>query len=306
MVENKMVTGRQIGSFHQERGLPCQDYVCKKRSEHAACVVLSDGAGSVEHSEIASETAAEYFADFLVHHFDDALKADLQELKTTLLDGCQERLRQRSEMLRCDATLLAAAVSDRGEVILIHIGDGYIFSSSHGEVKAASLPENGKSAEETYFLSGENAVSHLRIRICKNEEMSDGFLLCSDGAGASLYDKMTGSCARAVSTLFRWCREYPEEDVEKRLTEELDYAFRMHSQDDMSIGILTFEPPEMEVSSDIPEADTDEIFSLPAQEADAEAVKSGQHQEESASDKTEKQGESHPSIFTGLLHYFRH
>ena len=228
----KTIAARQIGNYHITVGLPCQDAVYKYEDDSSAVIVLADGAGSSEKSEIFSSCIVELVGEYLTEYFDELYReepAGISRCIRSLADQVSKEIG-----VSADCTLLAYARKDEQD-ILIHVGDGIILGVGE-RARVLSWPENGDYSNETFFLSGPNTERHLRVQ--KQMEEIDTVLMCSDGISNELYNKATGEIARAVYIFREWLCNYPEDQVEKKMTEELVSLFSIHTEDDMSIAML--------------------------------------------------------------------
>lgn len=234
----KIAHARAAGTSHLLQNLPCQDYAGSACSGEAACVALSDGAGSVERSEVASETVVETLLDAFVEKFDYWYTLEEERFIREYLEMCTHAVREKDETLIPACTVLLYAVSREGRSITCHIGDGVIFGVDHEQNACiVSGPENGAEPNETFFVSGPCPQKHLRVTRSEKAAFTD-IILCSDGAASPLWNRNTNDFAKALSRISDWMGKYPPECVSQRLQKELDESFREHTQDDMSIAVL--------------------------------------------------------------------
>jgi serine/threonine protein phosphatase PrpC len=133
--------------------------------------------------------------------------------------------------------LLLCGARENGEYVFGHIGDGCGFLYDGTDSRLISQPENGSNPGETFFVTGQDALSHLRMTT-GTLRPGEAIALCSDGASASLYNYTTMQPAPAVARLCQWLVENPPELVSQALKENLDEVLRGHSHDDMSVALL--------------------------------------------------------------------
>ena len=231
----KAVCAFTVGEQHIFLGTECQDYAMTAREDDVLCALLADGAGSVEHSEIAARAAVEALcADFMkqpevwLSMEDSLLKQHIISLSTEAADNAQPGMKP-------DCTLLMYGQSGQRS-ILIHTGDGAAIGCGDRAVLLSS-PENGAEAHLTYFLSGPDTPSHIRIMHDPDESL-DTIILTSDGAERMLYDQINGVPANAPMIMAEWIRTSDEETVTEKLQETMETLFRRHSSDDLSIAII--------------------------------------------------------------------
>lgn len=239
-MEIKVSIAYQIGTAHSRSGVPCQDHVRTNTFGGCRCAALADGAGGVEHSEIASKIITEWAAKEISENFENWFLMPEEEISFSLVNQCREYLSSQELNIQADCTLLVFAVNKDGRYLQIHIGDGAIFGIyKNDQIMVLSLPENGDEPNQTFFLSGYDAPLHLR---CSKGKVNDlkNVLLCSDGISGSLWDKNTGEYASAILHLSEWQRKEDEEIISKVLDRELNETFREHTRDDMSIALLSF------------------------------------------------------------------
>ena len=170
-----------IGSSHVSSGTPCQDACSNLVSEDGKwlSVVLSDGAGTAKKSDIGSKVISNIFAKSLIELSQEfAVKKPGSWVSDFVVN---EVLKARKELryitgfddlkdFHC--TLVACLIGDDGG-FLIQIGDGASFGglskdTVDGKIDLSnnvicSLPENGEYANETYFITENSWIKHLRI-----------------------------------------------------------------------------------------------------------------------------------------------
>lgn len=243
----KISCAKQCGTSHQMSGLPCQDEVYGMMGAEGVCIALADGAGSVEGSEKASSVAVKLVAEQLSQHFTYWYDLEEEIFCKELSDLCRKTVKELFPGYDADCTLLASAVALDGRVMLCHIGDGFIFGIGSEDTGSyvLSKPENGDQPNLTYFFSSPHIEKHLR-RYKSIPRDCSGILLCSDGAGASLWD---GECARAIGIMVGWVKDGTSEQANTKIAEALDQLFRENTEDDMSIAILTFDQEILEDNS---------------------------------------------------------
>lgn len=231
----KAVCAFTIGEQHIFLGTECQDYAMTARQDDVLCALLADGAGSVEHSEIAAKAAVEALcADFMkqpdlwLSMEDDLLKQHIISISTEAAASAQPGMKP-------DCTLLMYGQAGQRS-ILIHTGDGAAIGCGE-ETILLSRPENGSEAHLTFFLSGPDTPSHIRI-IRDTDNSLDTIILTSDGAERMLYDQVSDTPANAPAIMAEWIRTSDEETVTMKLKETMETLFRRHSSDDLSIVII--------------------------------------------------------------------
>lgn len=233
------VTGRG----HLRRGLPCQDRVGTLTQNGVTAVALADGAGSSPLSQEGAEAAAERTCRLLCQDFDRLMAAaSPMELRRAILTPVREALLRRAETLGTDLSALACtllAVAVRGdEYLLLHTGDGVIAYQKEGKVLLASAPQNGEYANATTFVTSPRALRNTRVLKGRQESL-EGFLLMSDGCGASLFQHQTGKIAPLAGRLLQRAELLGQETAQDQLEAVLEQTVAQRTQDDCSLALLT-------------------------------------------------------------------
>ncbi len=219
------------GINHELQDIPCQDAVKKYIKDDKFAVVLSDGAGSVENSEIVSNFVCEFLSKYLCENLDSLQELQEDEIAKNVYKVLIENA--KAENISLDCTLLAIAGNNKDEDIIFHIGDGVIIGENEIEEPCViSLPENGEESYLTYFLSGEDAINHFRV-IKAN---CSSYLLTSDGISSLLSNGY--GVKSATSIMFDWLKQNDEAIVEEKIISEIERIFKQYTQDDISVAII--------------------------------------------------------------------
>lgn len=230
----KIAVASSQGVNHELQDIPCQDAVKKYIKDDKFAVVLCDGAGSVENSQIASNFVCEFLSKYLCENLDS-----LQELQEDdIAKNVYEALIQNAERenINLDCTLLAIVGGDTNENIIFHIGDGIIIGENEIEEPfVVSAPENGEESYLTYFLSGEDAINHFRVM----KANYDSYLLTSDGISNLLSNGYEVKSAAKI--MFDWLKQNDETIVEEKIASEIERIFKQYTQDDISVAIIKYE-----------------------------------------------------------------
>lgn len=126
---------------------------------------------SQEGSELACETAGTFFANLLTKSpakpisSDDA-KACLEEIRANLRKtsfGVNMPVREF-------ACTLVGAVVTQDLALAFQIGDGALVFGEHGVLFPVFWPESGEYANMTHFVTDEEALLHLQVKICSPPE----------------------------------------------------------------------------------------------------------------------------------------
>ena len=220
------------GLSHVKSGVPCQDkYYIKVMGKHCALAALADGAGSAK----CSQDGAAYVVQNILPIIKDSFNKNLENepvLATTIVSNLQEGLNRLALELECTLNDLACTLLFVFTVIRKksvhyfagHLGDGVIAAFNGKNSYVLSHPARGEFANTTYFITGQNASSHLRIYngiIPGNA----GFMLMSDGTSDSLYLRKNQTLAPACNKIFQWANRYSSRQLSKFLEMNLRMVF---------------------------------------------------------------------------------
>lgn len=234
----KLAAASKAGTAHDNGNGICQDSVETGHVGDVYCAALSDGAGSVEKSELASQAVAEDVVRRFCGDFERWYDLEIEEFRSELISNCRSAVKEINGAVGADCTLLFFVLSEDGRYMWGHIGDGAIFGIDPDDsVELISEPENGDEPNQTYFLSGKNAYEHLFVGRGDFFEWRS-VILCSDGISPSLWNKMENEFAGAMFLMTNWLEDNTEEIVSAALARELDETFRQRTADDMSIAIM--------------------------------------------------------------------
>jgi serine/threonine protein phosphatase PrpC len=236
MLETKwsIVSGTVTGRSHEKKGLPCQDKVYKLYANEVAVIVLADGAGSSPYSDQGAAVVSEAIAWMLSDCFDELIAAG--QIIQTALQAIEELPGFDKPIGNYASTLLFAAV--KGDTYFAgHLGDGVIGLEQAGEAQILSFPDNGEFVNTTYFTTTKDAQNRLRLYYGESTAIS-GFILMSDGAAESLYNRKEQQLAVAVSRLWDWMREHSAEVVEKALQSNMETLIREQTTDDCAVALM--------------------------------------------------------------------
>ena len=196
----KAVSGYIRGLGHIEYDEPCQDRALSKQHDGMQIIVLCDGAGSCKYSEQGAITVTKAISNVTSTQFDEWYAASDTSilLERFILEKLEQEIKliEGSTLLDFSCTILFAIVKDN-QFLVGHVGDGVICKRYANELSVLSHPENGRYANETYFVTMTPLGDHFRIYKGEMEKPND-FLLMSDGAASSFY--LTGTVRWKVKT----------------------------------------------------------------------------------------------------------
>lgn len=169
----QLIGARATGTSHAASGAPCQDregyrVVDDADGGEAAIAVVCDGAGSAALSDVGAELVCDAFrtlaAGFVSERGTTALTRD--EVGVWVED-IQSRIAARAAAENATprdfaCTLLFLAASETSTVCA-QVGDGAIVLRDGEDLRVAMWPENGEYANQTFFVSQEDAREHLQF-----------------------------------------------------------------------------------------------------------------------------------------------
>lgn len=163
-----------IGTSHIEKGTECQDrydYRLADTSQgETLIVVMSDGAGSSEFSQVGAERACNLFIQEVENYLEinDNFENLNKEFGLLLLESFRQWIsdfaeEQEREIREYACTLLAGVIWKDGAVFY-QVGDGGIIYSTTGEPESfcfGVLPATKEYANATDFITEKNAGNRL-------------------------------------------------------------------------------------------------------------------------------------------------
>lgn len=230
------------GRAHKKSNIPCQDKTNSSFLSDVTVVALADGAGSAKMSEYGAELATKNICSLMVENFDNYFRNDDgATVKSQIIDELVDVLQKKSEELDCEikelaSTLLFVAVKNE-HFILSHIGDGVIGYLKEDELKIASQPENGEFSNETTFVTSQNSI--MNMRLIKGElGKIEGFVLMSDGAEISLYNKKENKLSDGLKKIIKMSNFIDAKILEEQLKRTFENVITKATTDDCSIVIM--------------------------------------------------------------------
>jgi len=188
---NWRVVGAAVaGSAHQRLGLPCQDafaYHLLNQPEGILLAAMADGAGSAAHADLGACLAVEAALQCLVQageaqpfqelpDWQDHLYCAFEAARQAVLDQAQADqapVREYAATLTC---LVAAA----GWVAIGTLGDCFVIAGdAQGDLYTANFLQRGEYANETNFISQEDALFQVQLTVI--EQPVTRLAMLSDG-----------------------------------------------------------------------------------------------------------------------------
>jgi len=167
-----------------------QDCAVDFYDEDLAIIVVCDGAGS----KIFGGVGSNYLCRVLIRHlrltkpsdhviFRETIETAIDSFRCVIERLCrQKNLKVTLEDFACTMMVCFRQIyADRTLNYCAHLGDGAIFylDNAFENAEFVSLPENGEYANQTYFVTDENWLDHLRIHSPPDEALN--LILMTDG-----------------------------------------------------------------------------------------------------------------------------
>jgi putative DNA methylase len=241
-----------IGRSHEAEGLPCQDRatVWNSADGDRGILVLCDGAGSCLASEIGAEAICSWFPQWVESQVAwwSSPAADLGPL---VIAAIRERLEaeaaERSLPIKAlSSTFLAVTAQREANDVayrILHLGDGIAACIEGDGAVILSEPDNAEFANETVFTTSRSARTSLRVTEGRAKP-GCGFVLMSDGSGASLFLKTKRALAPAVAEMLAWLNDHDSDTVSQALEANGKELFTRKTGDDCSIALLLDRDPQ--------------------------------------------------------------
>ena len=160
------------GTSHLEKNIPCQDAHTWLLTEGGELLLaIADGAGSAERSQEGAQVAARQVMTSLNSLLEIGVpnnESDWQILITQAFSDALQALVQLASSenipLNSFATTLACAVVSDDWLAVGQIGDGAVVTEDlDSALSLTARPQRGEYANEAYFLTMPDGLSHLEI-----------------------------------------------------------------------------------------------------------------------------------------------
>jgi Protein phosphatase 2C len=168
-----------MGTRHEQRGQPCQDYGSYRVEGVYLLGAVADGAGSAKHSEVGAQIAVESALDAIAIQLHEHYSSTCEDMVQTapaffaqVFDEVLNALHHEAKDAGCD-------LRDLGCTLLAFVAapDGFMVVRS-GEDESYNLifePDKGEFINETVFVTTERAVESLRVCV----QPSDRPFICA-------------------------------------------------------------------------------------------------------------------------------
>lgn len=196
------------GSYHNKN----QDcYACRDIG-NAYIVVVSDGLGSKELSELGSEALCKSACDILLEFQEEIVDMSPELFARLVHEKWLYKLRER-QISDCYATMLIFLVLPE-KIIGVRLGDGFVAFWADDEVRVLYDQKEDYFANETDCLTENLAEEKIQCIEVPYRKFYGG-ILCSDGVGIG---NMTEDEIKKFTVDFiKEYRTYTEEDLLKEI-----------------------------------------------------------------------------------------
>ena len=236
---------RAQGISHRQGGIPCQDFVFSQTTGDVYAAALSDGASTAAYADIGAETtvrtACAYLAENHARVFaEENAAVTAREILSAVRGALAEKADAYGAALSDFACTLLAVCVRGDQAVLAHIGDGVIACASActGKTYVISAPDNGEYKNTTAFVTAPDAENRLRLYRCAAGNIG-GFLLMSDGAAESLYQKSENCLCDAAPYLSLFGAVQTPAETTSFLESYLTAEILPHTSDDCSLLLLS-------------------------------------------------------------------
>jgi len=257
----KVAGASVIGKQHEQAGGRCEDAWSSARrallgGHEALAVCVSDGAGSAANGWAGAQMASRVLATWLVDNIEKVFGGVADDRKRVIASTLKRVLRRAADrsgaaLKSYACTIVAVLATTDGRWLTVHLGDGAIVGSFGGTLRAVSVPRKGEFANETYFVTDNDAIESIDIQggdACDSTPPPSAFALFTDGVEGSLVNRRTAEVSRVLADMFDWLVDNPETEVAAALERNLSQVFRERTGDDCSLAIAVLEAPVADIS----------------------------------------------------------
>lgn len=167
-----------IGTRHQQKQLPCQDYGSYIVQGDTIMGAVADGAGSAKFSDIGSKLAVKTALAMLEQREQnwssvefETISAEAQTLFTEMVEAVIAALQGEAETgeygLRELGCTLLSFIATPHWLACMQVGDGFIVTQAQ-QMNSFDLlfePSKGEYINETVFVTSDHAVEHMQVAV---------------------------------------------------------------------------------------------------------------------------------------------
>lgn len=165
-----------MGTRHQQRGVPCQDYGDYVTRDASIVGAVADGAGSAKFSDIGAQLAVKTVLSNLEGWLarqssleQEVIEGQVQSIFESALDATVLALDQEAQAggyaLRELGCTLLTFIATPNWIAAMQIGDGFIVAqtSEADPYQLLFQPEKGEYINETVFVTSEQALDAMQV-----------------------------------------------------------------------------------------------------------------------------------------------
>lgn len=167
-----------IGTRHQQKQLPCQDYGNYVIQGDTIIGAVADGAGSAKFADIGAQLTVKTALATLKQRVDNwstidgqTINAEAETFFTEMVQAVVAALQAEAEVgeysLRELGCTLLSFIATPDWLACMQIGDGFIVTQAE-QMNSFDLlfePSKGEYINETVFVTSENAVEHMQVSV---------------------------------------------------------------------------------------------------------------------------------------------
>ena len=230
------------GVNHQKMNQPCEDIISGVVTDHFACIVCADGAGTAKYAKEGAEVVVNTAKEWLTDYGETLFFENAQTVKEKILEEVQWNLQLKAQEKECDTDELAATfmfiASDGNHLMVANIGDGIIgMIDNDNKARVIMNAEKGRFVNETFFVTNNDAIDHFRVQ-CLNFNPNASYFLLTDGTTDCLYDKRNNSFAKMLFVFNDWLKRFDRRFVFDYIRKAMYSFFPYNTTDDCAIGFL--------------------------------------------------------------------
>ncbi|MBD2437019.1 protein phosphatase 2C domain-containing protein [Nostoc sp. FACHB-110] len=187
----KAIARSETGTSHISQGIPCQDYGrCRIFKDDVIVGAVADGAGSAKYADVGSKLAVETTVKYLSriseylqkrkHCWEifyqalseaEAKKLFTKTAKKVINDLCNQAEKEDDPVSDLACTLLVFVATPHW-LAAMQIGDGFIVlrCKNSEEYQLLFQPDKGEFANETTFITSENALQEMQVKVSSGEQ----------------------------------------------------------------------------------------------------------------------------------------
>ncbi|MEL9772652.1 protein phosphatase 2C domain-containing protein [Escherichia coli] len=171
----RLVYSSAVGTSHISADLPCQD-ACQMQvvwlndQQPLLVMFLADGAGSVSQGGEGATLAVNEAMAFMMQKVQGGECALNDVLATDIVLAIRHRISARAQAeelaVRDFSCTFLGVISSATGTLIMQIGDGGVVVDFGEGLQLPLTPMNGEYANMTYFITDEDAVTHLETYSC--------------------------------------------------------------------------------------------------------------------------------------------